>query len=341
MGNELRPIADKHKDVKAETKRQARAQSADDSNTIAGLIPEYLEYCELSDKAPRTIANYEQYLRPLKFLWGDRHPSDLTRADAQTIFHTVRKRGGMDIDGNHTGRGGDRAAGLVHSASRAFYSRLIDREIVDSDPWAGQKELQKKGAAKIAQKVLTNKQTTKAMKALKGRDGTVFRLLLATGLRPHNACEGRWSHINLKAGTWTIPASQMKWRDGPDHVIYLSDYAKGLLKELQSRQKGRPRYLFPSEGKSGHLNVDTIRWGDISPKVCRATASTMLQELGCPSEVRSRIRHHSHQTRVEQSYEKHLYQEEAKDWWQRLGEKLASLEPDYTPNNVVRMKRRA
>ena len=205
---ELRPIADQSLDVKTERKRQERAHHQVEGNTIAGLMGEYLEFCKLADISSGTIANYQRYLLPLKFWWGDRHPSELTRADAQSIFFKVQKSGGVTQDGESTGRGGDRAAGLVHSSSRAYYSWLLDKEVVESNPWMGQKRM-KVGDSRVSESVLDENDISTALGSLVGRDRAVFRLLLATGLRPHNVCEARWTEI--KHGLWTIPAVQMKW----------------------------------------------------------------------------------------------------------------------------------
>jgi integrase len=341
INTDLRPIADQELDVKVESKRQARSESDHAGNTIAGLMDEYLEFCELVGLAAGTIANYEQYLRPLRFWWGDRHPKDLTRADAMTIFFRVQKKGAVTKDGESTGRGGERAAGLVHSASRAYYTWLIDKEVVENNPWSRQKRM-KVGESNVADTPTDEKMITKAM-GMTGRDGLVFRLAIATGLRPTNVCGARWSEI--KNGVWTINAENMKWKankGAPDHVIYLSDYALNVLEQIRSTQKGRPRFLFPAEGAAGHLNVDTLRWDGISPKVPRAAARTLLQVLGCPFEERCRISHHAHQTKLGRSYDKHLYREETKKWWQVLGNKLATLEPDYEPTgNVVRIRKKA
>ncbi len=336
VNDELRPIADEGIDVRTETRRLARS-TAVDNQTIAPLIDEYLEFCALAGVSKGSIANYQRYLLPLRFWWGDRHPADMTRADAQSIFFKVQTKGGLSQDGKSTGRGGDRAAGLVHSSARAFYSWLVDKELADLNPWKDQKRL-KVGKSAISDKVLSEKQITEALK-MQGRDGVVLRLLLATGLRPINVVGARWSEI--KGHTWTIPAERMKWKDGPDHVIYLSDFAQVVLRDWASTQRGRPRYVFPAGDAEKHLRVDTLRWEGFSAKVCRATARTLLQRLGCPLEVRSRISHHSGQSQIEKSYDKHTYDIEAREWWQTLGNHLTTLEPDYEPSgNVVMMRGR-
>ena len=141
------------------------------------------------------------------------------------------------------------------------------------------------------------------------------------------------------------PNKAQFWLSYIDTLIKLDRLldAKAVLDELRQSQRGRPRYLFPSEGSTGHLNVDTLRWDGFSPKVCRATARTLLQSLGCPLEERSRITHHSHQTKLERAYDKHLYRDEVTHWWQALGEKLTMLEPGYrlTGNVIPKRKRTA
>ncbi|MDG2271664.1 MAG: integrase arm-type DNA-binding domain-containing protein [Halioglobus sp.] len=327
VDNELRPIADDGIDVRRESKRRARKSSQETTETIGQLIQEYIEFCELAGISRGSIANYQRYLLPLKFWWGDRHPSELTRADAQAIFYKVQNKGAVTKDGESTGRGGDRAAGLVHSSSRAFYTWLVDKELVDANPWKGQKRM-RVGKSGISDKVLSEKDITSAF-TLDGRNGTVLRLLLSTGLRPSNVCGGRWSDI--KKNKWTIPADRMKWKDGPDHVIFLSDYTQSVLRSWRLTQRGRPRYIFPTEGVvQEHLRVDMLRWDGFSSKACRATVRTLLQSLGCPVEVRSRISHHSSQTQIEKVYDKHNYDAEAQQWWQALGEHLTQLEPDAT-----------
>jgi len=162
IDSELRPIADEQKDVRTETKRQERAQSSDAGKTIAGLMPEYLAFCADAGLATGTINNYERDLWPLKFWWGDRHPSELTRADAQAIFFKVQKRGGVNRDGESTGRGGDRAAGSVHSASRAYYTWLIDKEVCENNPWSGQKRM-KVGQSKVSGNTISDETKLNAM----------------------------------------------------------------------------------------------------------------------------------------------------------------------------------
>ena len=67
-------------------------------------------------------------------------------------------------------------------------------------------------------------------------------------------------------------------------------------------------------------DIDGLK-GGLTPKVFRATVRTQLQALGCPDEVRSRMSHHQRQTRVEQSYDHHRFDAEAKALVARSGAK--------------------
>ena len=42
----------------------------------------------------------------------------------------------------------------------------------------------------------------------------IYQLLLLTGLRLNEVCDARWDEIDLKNGTWVIPAARMKGRNG-------------------------------------------------------------------------------------------------------------------------------
>ena len=341
VNTELRPMADEQMDVKAEIRRKTLSEAAGAAQTIDKLIDPYLEYCALDGRSEGTVTSYKRYLRPLRFWWAGRLPSEMTRGDCQDIFLKVQKVGVPDADGNpskDSRKGGHRAAGLTHAASRAFFTYLLDRELVQANPWAGQKKLALKGRSGISKRALTDDEIREGM-AMGGVDGLLFRVLLATGVRPMELCGARWSEIDLATGEWVIPAERMKYK-GSAHTVYLSSYALALLKAWGRGQKGRPRYVFPTGGRLGHLHSDQMRWAGMSPKHCRATCRTNLQKLGCPEEVRSRISHHQRQDRVQKAYDKHGFDAEAKLWWQTWGDALAKLEPDHEPtDNVVYMNK--
>lgn len=71
------------------------------------------------------------------------------------------------------------------------------------------------------------------MADLRGRGGMPARCLefqILTGVRPNEARGALWSEIDLKAGTWTIPAERMK--ADRDHRVALSTAALAMLRDL-------------------------------------------------------------------------------------------------------------
>lgn len=60
--------------------------------------------------------------------------------------------------------------------------------------------------------------------------GSMYRLLLLTGLRLREVAEGRWSEIDLDGGNWLIPKERMK--NGEPHWVALSPQAVEIIKAL-------------------------------------------------------------------------------------------------------------
>lgn len=332
---ELRPLASSGKDVKREWER---LQTAEDIKAIRHLIPEYLAYSKRAGLADGTLRLYRRALRPLAHWWGDKYPREITRGDAQDLFHRVRSEGvpPYDIDGAEIKRGkatgGSRAAGHTKSAASAFWTYLVDRDLADYNPWAGQKKLSQIGQSGTAERALSDAEIKQVLESdtLSLQDATIVRFMLATGLRPTECLEASWTEMDLEAGVWTIPKHRMKHKRAP-HTVALSDYLIDVLNAWRKTQRGRPRYLFPAQSDK-NPTVDTTNLGrrlhdklgiqGFTPKVCRATFRTGLVAMGCPSEVRDYMSHHHTATRLQKSYEHHDHAPEAAKWWQKWGQHL-------------------
>ncbi len=70
-----------------------------------------------------------------------------------------------------------------------------------------------------------------------------FLILFFTALRSSEVLNAKWSEIDLKNKTWTIPAERMKMRS--QHIIPLSDIVIRLLNE-QKQQYPTSEFIFPS-----------------------------------------------------------------------------------------------
>ena len=72
-------------------------------------------------------------------------------------------------------------------------------------------------------------------------------LVLFTGLRRNEAAQLKWSDIDLKAKTLTIPDT----KNHQPHTLPLSNYLSDLL--VRRQQRAASEYVFPGSGKGGHI----------------------------------------------------------------------------------------
>lgn len=73
-----------------------------------------------------------------------------------------------------------------------------------------------------------------------------LKLLILTGARRGEVAEMKWSEVNTKMRTWTLPPERTK--NGEGHTVYLSDMALAVLRDMEAWSKGRT-YVFQSERK--------------------------------------------------------------------------------------------
>jgi len=167
-----------------------------------------------------------------------------------------------------------------------------------------------------------------------------------------------WDHVNFETREWFIPAENTKGHrlKKQSLTVFLSDYSLQKFKELRALT-GHTRWLFPSPGETGHLNQKAIskQVGDrqimfkhrkqLSKRVfsdslvlsngragewvvhdMRRTGATLMQSLGVSLDVIDRCQNHILAgSRVRRHYLHYDYQNEKRDAWQRLGERLSEI----------------
>ena len=153
------------------------------------------------------------------------------------------------------------------------------------------------------------------LRAIDGYDGqpsTGYALRLAPHVfvRPGELRAAEWSEFDMKAKTWRIPAARMKMKR--EHLVPLSTQVAALLEELRPLT-GRHRFLFPALSKVGRcisentLNAALRRMGYDTKAVMtahgfRATASTLMNELGIAPDLIELQLAHREQDKVRASY---------------------------------------
>ena len=173
-----------------------------------------------------------------------------------------------------------------------------------------------------------------------GREVVAIALQLAPlfFVRPGELRQARWRQVDVPDALWHIPAECMKKR--VPHVVPLSRQALQLLKRLRE-VSGTSEYLFPAQRNPAQpiagnaLNIALRRMGfssrEITPHGFRATASTLLSELGWRSEVIERQLAHADADRMRRIYNHAQYLTERRAMMQTWADYLDGLRkaPSY------------
>lgn len=135
-----------------------------------------------------------------------------------------------------------------------------------------------------------------------------LRLLLLTFVRPVELRAAGWTKFDLDNAEWRIAAARMQMRES--HILPLPAQAVELLRELHSLTGGQ-RWLFPNHRRPRHhmavttLNRSLERMGlgrTFSAHGFRATASTLLNEVGYRPDVIERQLAHKDRNALRASY---------------------------------------
>jgi integrase len=172
-------------------------------------------------------------------------------------------------------------------------------------------------------------------------------LLLAayTFVRTGELRAAEWSEFNLEAAEWRIPSERMKMR--ATHFVPLARQAVDLLVELRALT-GRSRWVFPNERNSRKpMSENTMLYalyrlgyhGRATVHGFRASASTLLNELGFNSDVIERQLAHQERNKVRAAYHRAEYLVERRNMMQRWADYVDELgqgvEPQVRSHTIV------
>lgn len=146
---------------------------------------------------------------------------------------------------------------------------------------------------------------------------------------------------------WTVPTSKLKMRRNPltcDLRVPLCGRAAAIVRRRLDAAAGN--YLFPSVGKTGHVEQRAIGvavWSHMpyagtrpdwhrprlqvahwAPHDLRRSSRTLLSKLGCPADIAEAILGHL-PPGVQAVYNRHQYDDERRVWLLRLGDRLEEL----------------
>jgi len=168
-----------------------------------------------------------------------------------------------------------------------------------------------------------------------------MKLLFQTLVRTNELLEAEWVEIDIQDKLWRIPKERMKM--GKAHTVPLTDHAIELLERLRVIT-GHSPYLFHNRANRNAPVSKGVLWklssalgyrGEFSPHGVRATASTMLNEMGFRGDIIEKQLAHSERNKVRASYNQAEYIEERRAMLEHWDTYLGSLN---TPTPVIQGK---
>ena len=291
------------------------AQVEDASNTFQALANEWIE----QNKARWT----PYYLKQVRTILGnDVYPSigKLPIRDVKPVHMLKIIKQVADRDA-HT------IALLIRQCCSAVFRYAVATLRAEYDPCASLKGAVTRQPIRH-KTALTSEEIAELTDKLEQDKGTpwvriAIKLLLLTFVRPGELRQALWSEFDLEKGEWRIPADRMKMREA--HIVPLSQQAKELLTELQELSQNRPQ-LFPNtrdpkrtmSPTTMNRYLERIGYsGKFSAHGFRATASTLLNEMGYRPDVIERQLAHSERNKVRASYNHAAYLSERREMMQK------------------------
>ena len=294
-------------------RRKARvAHLAENANTFEAVALEWLEK-KKSSWTPSYARQVERFLS-----------ADVFRYVGTLPIRTVTAAQLLEIVRRVEARGAETVALLLRQWTSAIFRYAVATLRADQDPAAALRGAIHRPKTRH-HKPLSRDQIGKVLQALQKYAGApttiiAMRLMLLTFVRTKELREAEWCEFDFDRSEWRIPAERMKKRQ--QHIVPLSRQSLELLHELFTHT-GNQRLLFPNfRNPSVCMTATTLnraleRMGfngkgtaGFSMHGFRATASTILNELGFRPDVIERQLAHVERNKTRASYNQAEYLEE-------------------------------
>jgi integrase len=305
-------------------------QSARNANTFEAVAREWIAK-KKPGWTPYYLRQVERFLEADVFPYVGNLP--IRNVTAAHLLEIVRRV---------EGRGAETVALLVRQWASAIFRYAVATLRADIDPAAALRGAIHRPKV-VHRKPMTREQMADFVKALDSYGGyrttvIALRLMLLTFVRTVELRAAHWTEIDLDRAEWRIPAERMKMRE--PHIVPLSRQAVELLRELHSYTGGRgflfPNYRNPKTCMTATtLNRALERMGfngkdsiGFSAHGFRATASTILNEIGFRPDVIERQLAHAERNKVRASYNQAEYLEERRAMMQQWADMVDEITKD-------------
>jgi integrase len=285
-----------------------------------------------ADHAHRVLSSLEKEIFP----WiGAKPIGEITAPVIVDVVGRVEKRNALDV------------AARVLQRVNAVYRYAIQTGRTTYNPaadLAGSLETRKV----IHRAALSRAELPEFLSKLQVYDGQpitrlALNLVVLTFVRSRELRGARWGEFDVERAEWRIPASRMKIT--AEHIVPLSRQAIAILDELRPLT-GRYDLVFPNQNNlTKCMSENTLlyamyRMGYHSKATVhgfRATASTILNEMGFKADVIERQLAHAERNKVRAAYHRGEYLDERRHMMQVWADYLDEL---VSGANVVPLRAR-
>ena len=297
-----------------------------------------------------------EWIEQKKSAWSAHYAHQIERFLERDVFPYIGSLPVRSVTAAHLleivrrveGRGANTVALLLRQWSSAIFRYSVATLRADVDPAAALKGAISRPKTEHS-KPLTRADITRLVEALDSYGGyrttvIALRLILLTFVRTVELRAAHWDEIDSDRAEWRIPAGRMKMRE--PHIVPLSRQAVELMTELRTLTGGSS-FLFPNYRRpqtcmtATTLNRALERMGfagklgiGFSAHGFRATASTILNELGYRPDVIERQLAHSERNKVRASYNRAEYLAERRTMmqeWADLVDEMAAPDCKVIP----------
>lgn len=305
--------------IRPSSNRQAdkARQIAANQDTFKAIAREWIEQTKAKGRTPYYIKQIESGFE-----------RDVFPSIGSLPIRTVTAAHLLEIVKRVEGRGAEVTAMNIRQWCGGVFRFAVATLRADSDPAAAIKGAVSRPKVQHHKPLSRNEipEFLRELKSFGGYRTTVIalRLLLLTFVRPVELRGAEWGEIDLDGAEWRIPAERMKMRE--PHIVPLAPQAVELLRELKKITGGQ-RWLFPNyrrpdsymTGTTMNRALERMGYGGrFSSHGFRATASTILNEMGYKPDVIERQLAHKERNQVRASYNRAQYLPERRqmlmDW---------------------------
>jgi integrase len=330
-----RQLLDAKKDPGLAKQEEARREVMRANTTFEGVAREWISKQEkrwTPKHTAKVLTSLENNIFPYL---GSRPIADITPAELLDILRIMEHRGALDL-----------AASVLQRCSSVFRYGISSCRL-ETNPAA---DLKGALAPPVRRHFssLNKEDLPEFLEKLEKYDGykttrLAIRLLMLTFVRTGELRGARWVEFDIENKLWRIPAKRMKM--GVEHLVPLSNQAISVLEDLKPIT-GRCELLFPGRSNADKpISENTVLYGlyrmgyhgKATGHGFRSTASTILNEMGFPSDAIERQLAHGERDKVRAAYNKALYMHKRTEFMQVWADYLDSLRNE--PGKVVPINR--